>query len=68
MTDLVLSELREGVLVLTLNRPDRLNAWTDTLEDQYFAALDEADADPEVRAVVVTGAGRGSVRVLTWTI
>jgi enoyl-CoA hydratase/carnithine racemase len=55
----VLRERRGNVLVLTLNRPDRLNAWTDTLEDQYFALLDEADADPEVRAVVVTGAGRG---------
>jgi len=58
-TDLVLAERRGGVLVLTLNRPDRLNAWTDALEDRYFALLDEAEADPDVRAVVVTGAGRG---------
>ena len=56
---LVLQERRGGVLLLTLNRPDRLNAWTDELEDQYFALLDSADDDPEVRAVVVTGAGRG---------
>jgi enoyl-CoA hydratase/carnithine racemase len=55
----VLRDRRGNVLVLTLNRPDRLNAWTDKLEDQYFALLDEADADPEVRAIVVTGAGRG---------
>jgi enoyl-CoA hydratase/carnithine racemase len=55
----VLRERRGNVLVLTLNRPDRLNAWTDALEDRYFALLDEAVADPEVRAVVVTGAGRG---------
>lgn len=58
-TDLVLSERRGGVLVLTLNRPDRLNAWTDALEDRYFALLDDAEADPDIRAVVVTGAGRG---------
>ena len=55
----VLRERRGNVQVLTLNRPDRLNAWTGTLEDRYFELLDEADADPEVRAVVVTGAGRG---------
>jgi enoyl-CoA hydratase/carnithine racemase len=58
-TDLVLSERRGGVLVLTLNRPDRLNAWTDELEVRYFEHLDAAEADPEVRAVVLTGAGRG---------
>jgi enoyl-CoA hydratase/carnithine racemase len=58
-SDLVLTELRSGVLILTLNRPDRLNAWTDELEDAYFAALDAAEADPDVRVVVLTGAGRG---------
>ncbi|MGE0068056.1 MAG: enoyl-CoA hydratase-related protein [Solirubrobacterales bacterium] len=58
-TDLVLAERRGAVLVLTLNRPDRLNAWTDELEVEYFAQLDAAEADPEVRAVVLTGAGRG---------
>jgi enoyl-CoA hydratase/carnithine racemase len=52
-------ERRGSVQALTLNGPDRLNARTDTLEDQYFALLDEAGADLEVRAVVVTGAGRG---------
>lgn len=55
----VLQERRGNVLVITLNRPDRLNAWTDELETQYFDALDAADADPGVRAVVLTGAGRG---------
>ena len=58
-TELVLSELRGQVLVLTLNRPDRLNAWTDALEAAYFTALDAAEDDPEVKAIVVTGAGRG---------
>ncbi|WP_017559834.1 enoyl-CoA hydratase-related protein [Nocardiopsis baichengensis] len=58
-SDLVLAERRGAVLLLTLNRPDRLNAWTYALEDRYFDLLDEADGDPRVRAVVVTGAGRG---------
>ena len=57
--DTVLAERRGAVLLLTLNRPDRLNAWTDALEDRYYGLLEEADADPEVRAIVVTGAGRG---------
>jgi len=59
MTDLVLRDLDDGVALLTLNRPDRLNAWTDALENEYFDALTECGADPEVRAIVVTGAGRG---------
>ncbi|WP_433685684.1 enoyl-CoA hydratase-related protein [Nocardia sp. CA-119907] len=58
-TDTVLAEKRGPVLILTLNRPDRLNAWNDTLEQRYFELLDEADNDPGVRAIVVTGAGRG---------
>jgi enoyl-CoA hydratase/carnithine racemase len=58
-TDLVLAERHGPVLLLTLNRPDRLNAWTWELEEEYFARLDAAEADPEVRVVVVTGAGRG---------
>jgi enoyl-CoA hydratase/carnithine racemase len=58
-TDLVLAERRGPVLVLTLNRPERLNAWTDALEERYYAQLDAAEDDPEVRAIVVTGAGRG---------
>lgn len=57
--DTVLRERRGRVALLTLNRPDRLNAWTDELEDAYFAYLDEADDDPDIAAVVVTGAGRG---------
>jgi len=59
VTDLVLVERRNAVAVLTLNRPERLNAWTDPLEAAYFAALDAAEDDQGVRAIVVTGAGRG---------
>jgi enoyl-CoA hydratase/carnithine racemase len=54
----VLAERRGAVLVLTLNRPERMNAWNNELEDRYFALLDEAEDDPQVRAIVLTGAGR----------
>ena len=47
-----------GVLVLTLHRPERHNAWTYDMEDLYFAYLAEAAADPAVRVVVLTGSGR----------
>ena len=55
----MLAERRGSVLVLTLNRPERLNAWTDALEEDYYAWLDAAEDDPDIRAIVVTGAGRG---------
>lgn len=58
-TEPVLYELRGAVALLTLNRPDRLNAWSNDLEDRYFELLDRVEDDPDVRAVVVTGAGRG---------
>jgi len=51
-------EVEDRVLTVTLNRPDRLNAWTPTMQAELIEALDRADADDEVRAVVVTGAGR----------
>ncbi len=57
--DIVRSDSAGGVTLLTLNRPDRLNAWNAELEARYFDLLDIADDDPEIRAVVVTGAGRG---------
>jgi len=48
-----------GVAVVTLDRPDRLNAWTSRMEAEYRSCLQSADADPDVRVIVVTGAGRG---------
>ncbi len=48
-----------GVALLTLNRPDRLNAWTDELAAKYFGFLDQCADDPEVVVIVVTGAGKG---------
>ena len=56
----VLKDVRDdGVAVLTLNRPDRLNAWTPELEQTYFGLLRECAASADVRVIVVTGAGRG---------
>lgn len=59
MSELLLKEVNDGVAVLTLNRPERLNAWTPELEQAYFSALAECGSSQEVRAIVVTGAGRG---------
>src|SRR6266550_4032221 len=53
------TELAEGVLQITLNRPERLNAWTPTMARELHEAFDQADADDDVRAVGVRGAGRG---------
>jgi enoyl-CoA hydratase/carnithine racemase len=52
-------EVAGGVLTITLDRPDRLNAFTPLMARELIAAFDAADADDDVRAVVVTGAGRG---------
>jgi enoyl-CoA hydratase/carnithine racemase len=57
--DPVLREIRDGVAILTLNRPDRLNAWTGGMEVRYFDYMDECAADDAVKVIVVTGAGRG---------
>ena len=46
------------VVTLTLNRPERLNAWTPEMGTLYFDLLDRAAADPDVRVIVLTGAGR----------
>ena len=48
----------DAVATLTLNRPDRMNAFTDQMAREMRAAFDETDADDRVRAVIVTGAGR----------
>lgn len=59
MDDAVLYEVRDRVAIITFNRPDRLNAWSADLHEGYFSSLDRAAADPDVRVIVVTGAGRG---------
>jgi enoyl-CoA hydratase/carnithine racemase len=54
----LLTDVSDGILTLTLNRPARLNAFTDVMARELIAAFDAADADDAVRVVVVTGAGR----------
>jgi enoyl-CoA hydratase/carnithine racemase len=51
-------EVADNVLTITLDRPDRLNAFTPTMQAELIEAFDRADADDDVRAVIVTGAGR----------
>src|SRR3954469_23518756 len=52
-------EIEDHVLTITLDRPDRLNAFTGTMAKELLEAFDRADADDDVRAVIVTGEGRG---------
>ena len=54
----VLYDVRDGVATITLNRPDAMNAWTPQLSDELSLAMGAADADDDVRAVVLTGAGK----------
>jgi len=58
-SDDVLCETADGVMTITLNRPDKLNAFTPAMRDAMIAAFDRADDDDAVRVVIVTGAGRG---------
>ena len=55
----VLYEERGAVALLTLNRPDALNSFTRQMHHDLWAALDQAEANPVIRALVLTGAGRG---------
>ncbi|WP_095202442.1 crotonase/enoyl-CoA hydratase family protein [Mesorhizobium carmichaelinearum] len=57
MADLVLNETRDGVSVLTLNRPEKLNALNYALIDRLLAVLDDIEVDGSIRAVILTGAG-----------
>ncbi|MEO8559394.1 MAG: crotonase/enoyl-CoA hydratase family protein [Rhodospirillales bacterium] len=52
-------EAKDGVLTITLNRPDKLNAFTQQMLSELLDALDKADRDDAVRAIVFTGSGRG---------
>ena len=59
MSDSVLIELDDGVLTVTLNEPDSMNALSEGVSDGLFAALDRASNDDDVRVMLLTGAGRG---------
>jgi enoyl-CoA hydratase/carnithine racemase len=52
-------EVEDGIFTLTLNRPEILNAFNRDMLDEMLEAFDQADADDDVRAIIVTGAGRG---------
>ncbi len=55
----ILYDVQENILTITLNRPERLNAFTDQMMREMVDAFDRADADDDVRAIIATGAGRG---------
>lgn len=57
--DTLLADLADGVLTVTLNRPDRLNAYNPAMQNDLLALFAAASEDDAVRAIVVTGAGRG---------
>lgn len=57
-TPLILVDRREGYRVIAFNRPDKLNAFNDAMHVELRAALDEAEADENCRALLITGAGR----------
>jgi enoyl-CoA hydratase/carnithine racemase len=52
-------EVADRVATITLNRPDKLNAWTATMEREVRSSMEEAERDENVRVIVLTGAGRG---------
>ncbi len=56
---LLVERPEEGIVTLTLNRPEKLNAFSAELIELLLAALDEIRFDPTVRVVIITGAGRG---------
>ena len=55
----ILYEVKDKVLTITLNRPDRLNAYTGQMQSNLIEAFDKAGKDDDIRAIIVTGAGRG---------
>jgi enoyl-CoA hydratase/carnithine racemase len=55
----ILYDVTDGVATITLNKPERLNAFDNHMLEEWRAALVESDRSPDVRAVVITGAGRG---------
>jgi enoyl-CoA hydratase/carnithine racemase len=55
----ILYEVKEGIATITLNRPERLNAYTGTMADSLKQAMADAASDPSVRVIILTGAGRG---------
>ncbi|MBW2316960.1 MAG: enoyl-CoA hydratase [Deltaproteobacteria bacterium] len=59
MYEQILYEVEDPIATITLNRPERLNAWTDRMGDELRHAVAAAETDPNVVAIVITGGGRG---------
>lgn len=59
MDAFILSEVEQGVMTITLNRPDRLNSFNDLMHQQLAACLTQAERDENVCCLLITGAGRG---------
>ncbi|MDA1074662.1 MAG: enoyl-CoA hydratase-related protein [Proteobacteria bacterium] len=59
MFETILTDRQDGILTITLNRPERLNAWTYQMGAEMAEAVEAANNDDEINAIVVTGAGRG---------
>src|SRR5690349_10876798 len=57
--DDILYSVADGIATITLNRPEKLNAWTAAMQSSIQRALSSAAVDERVRAILVTGAGRG---------
>ena len=55
----ILYEIEDRILTITLNRPDRLNAFNGQMMNELLKAFDMSDADDDIAAVIITGAGRG---------
>jgi len=55
----ILFDVSERIATITLNRPEKLNAWTAQMDGEVRAAIALAEADPDVRVIILTGAGRG---------
>ncbi len=59
MYEQILYDVEDPIATITLNRHDRLNAWTDRMAQEVRHAVAQAEADERVVAIVITGAGRG---------